>query len=188
MTFEYRKSRSTSLRAGRSVTSIVRLRTGGVGPSSDAHWQQNARFGRRIARRCEHADAIVFFRLGDFYEMFFDDAVTAARALNLTLTTRDKNKPNPVPMCGVPHHALDGYLGKHPYFGSTVGRYCNRIGGGKFTLDGKQYTLATNDNDVNHLHGGKVGFIVEARDSVVRLGLQLAVYALQATEPEIRRD
>lgn len=54
--------------------------------------------------------------------------------------------------------SLDGFLGKHPYFGSTVGRYCNRIAGGKFTLDGQAYTLATNDNGKNHLHGGNVGF------------------------------
>jgi DNA mismatch repair protein MutS len=59
-----------------------------------------------------YPDCIVFFRLGDFYEMFFDDAVVVARALDLTLTTRDKGKENPVPMCGVPHHAAKHYLGK----------------------------------------------------------------------------
>ena len=52
---------------------------------------------------------------------------------------------------------LEGYLGDHPYFGATVGRYANRIAKGQFSLDGQTYTLATN-NGPNHLHGGKVGF------------------------------
>jgi aldose 1-epimerase len=53
--------------------------------------------------------------------------------------------------------SLEGYLPRHPYFGATVGRFCNRIAKGKFTIDGKQYTLAVN-NGPNHLHGGEVGF------------------------------
>ncbi|MEK6606060.1 MAG: DNA mismatch repair protein MutS [Myxococcota bacterium] len=59
-----------------------------------------------------YADAILMFRLGDFYEMFFEDAVVAARALDLTLTTRDKGRDDAVPMCGVPHHAVKGYVQK----------------------------------------------------------------------------
>ena len=54
------------------------------------------------------------------------------------------------------YETLDGYLNGQSYFGSTVGRFCNRIAGGKFSIDGQQYTLATNDGD-NHLHGGEVG-------------------------------
>ena len=56
--------------------------------------------------------AILFFRLGDFYEMFFDDAVVAARELEITLTARNKEKGTPVPMCGVPYHSADAYVSK----------------------------------------------------------------------------
>ena len=57
-------------------------------------------------------DTLLLFRLGDFYEMFFDDAIVASRELELTLTGRDCGLPERAPMCGVPHHALDGYLSK----------------------------------------------------------------------------
>jgi DNA mismatch repair protein MutS len=60
----------------------------------------------------KHADALLFFRCGDFYELFFEDAVTAARALDLTLTSRDKGNPGAVPMAGVPYHAVRGYLAR----------------------------------------------------------------------------
>ena len=61
----------------------------------------------------QHRDAIVFFRMGDFYEMFYEDALVAARALDLTLTSRSKDAGgNGIPMCGVPFHAMDGYLAK----------------------------------------------------------------------------
>jgi DNA mismatch repair protein MutS len=61
----------------------------------------------------QHRDAIVFFRMGDFYEMFYEDALTAARALELTLTSRAKDGSGAaIPMCGVPFHALDTYLGR----------------------------------------------------------------------------
>ena len=59
----------------------------------------------------QYADAIVFFRMGDFYEMFYEDALTAARVLDLTLTSRSKDSGgSPIPMCGLPHHAAEGYL------------------------------------------------------------------------------
>jgi DNA mismatch repair protein MutS len=60
----------------------------------------------------QHPHALLFFRLGDFYEMFFDDAVTAARELQITLTSRNKEKGAAVPMCGVPYHSADGYIQK----------------------------------------------------------------------------
>src|ERR1051325_2887251 len=61
----------------------------------------------------QHRDAIVFFRMGDFYEMFYEDALTAARALELTLTSRSKDVTGgAIPMCGVPFHAADGYIAR----------------------------------------------------------------------------
>src|SRR6267378_3388256 len=60
----------------------------------------------------EHPDAFVFFRLGDFYEMFFEDAVRGAGLLGLTLTSRNKSDAQPIPMCGVPWHQRDTYVSK----------------------------------------------------------------------------
>ena len=60
----------------------------------------------------EHPTALLFFRLGDFYELFFDDAILAAKELQITLTSRNKEKGIAVPMCGVPYHAAEGYIGK----------------------------------------------------------------------------
>src|SRR5258708_14211179 len=60
----------------------------------------------------DHPTALLFFRLGDFYELFFDDAIVASKELQITLTSRNKEKGIPVPMCGVPHHAAEGYIGK----------------------------------------------------------------------------
>ena len=60
----------------------------------------------------EVPDALLLFRLGDFYELFFEDAVTASRELEITLTARHKDSEQPVPMCGVPYHAADGYIAR----------------------------------------------------------------------------
>ena len=60
----------------------------------------------------QHPDSLLFFRMGDFYELFFDDAVEAARALDITLTRRGKHQDQDIPMCGVPFHAADVYLGR----------------------------------------------------------------------------
>src|SRR5262249_50154608 len=55
-------------------------------------------------------NALLLFRLGDFYELFYDDAVLAARELEITLTARNKEKGQPIPMCGVPYHAAENYI------------------------------------------------------------------------------
>ena len=65
-----------------------------------------------LSMKDEHRDQILMFRLGDFYEMFFDDAVTASRELELTLTGRDCGLPDRAPMCGVPYHSVENYIAR----------------------------------------------------------------------------
>ena len=59
-----------------------------------------------------YPDAILLYRMGDFFEMFFEDAETASRVLEITLTSRNKNDTHPVPMCGVPVRAVQGYIAR----------------------------------------------------------------------------
>ncbi|MEO5988728.1 MAG: DNA mismatch repair protein MutS [Candidatus Eisenbacteria bacterium] len=67
-----------------------------------------------------YPDSFLFIRIGDFYEMFFDDAVEAARVLGLTLTSRNKQDPHPIPMCGIPWHQRDGYVARLLRLGHKV--------------------------------------------------------------------
>jgi DNA mismatch repair protein MutS len=73
---------------------------------------------RQVKR--DHPDAFLFFRLGDFYEMFFEDAVQAAQLLGLTLTSRNKQDKEPIPMCGIPWHQRDAYVAKLLKLGHKV--------------------------------------------------------------------
>lgn len=63
-----------------------------------------------FAIKKEYEDAFLFYRLGDFYEMFYEDAIKASQLLELTLTSRNRNADDPIPMCGIPHHAAQGYV------------------------------------------------------------------------------
>nr|MDQ3036524.1 DNA mismatch repair protein MutS [Myxococcota bacterium] len=79
------------------------VKDGGVSPAMQQFFRAKA----------QHPDALLFFRMGDFYEMFYDDAVVASRALDLTLTARSKSADGTeIPMAGVPHHAAAGYLAR----------------------------------------------------------------------------
>src|SRR5450432_3233942 len=60
----------------------------------------------------QHPSALLLFRLGDFYELFYEDAVTASKILQITLTSRNKEKDQAVPMCGVPYHAAENYIAR----------------------------------------------------------------------------
>jgi DNA mismatch repair protein MutS len=67
-----------------------------------------------------YPEAILFFRVGDFYEMFYEDAEAASKLLSIALTSRDKSSADPVPLCGVPYHAAQGYIAKLLHTGRTV--------------------------------------------------------------------
>lgn len=63
-----------------------------------------------LSIKAQYKDAFLFYRLGDFYELFYEDAINAAQILELTLTSRNRNADDPIPMCGVPYHAAQGYI------------------------------------------------------------------------------
>ena len=73
-----------------------------------------------LAIKRDHASALLFYRMGDFYELFYDDAVAAARLLDITLTSRGKSAGEPIPMAGVPYHAAENYLARLVRAGQSV--------------------------------------------------------------------
>ena len=77
--------------------------------------------------KADYPDMLVFYRMGDFYELFYDDAKRAAALLDITLTARGKSGGNAIPMCGVPYHAVEGYLAKLVRKGESVA-ICEQIG------------------------------------------------------------
>ena len=80
-----------------------------------------------IKVKADHPNELVFYRMGDFYELFHDDAKKAAAMLDITLTARGKTGNNPIPMCGIPYHSADGYLAKLVKLGESVA-LCEQIG------------------------------------------------------------
>ena len=81
-----------------------------------------------LAIKKTQPNAMLFYRMGDFYELFLSDAEKAAPLLDITLTTRDKGKSDPVPMCGVPVHSADGYIKKLAELGHRVA-ICEQVEG-----------------------------------------------------------
>lgn len=77
--------------------------------------------------KAEHPDILLFYRMGDFYELFFDDAKRAAQLLDITLTARGKAHGDPIPMAGVPYHAVEGYLAKLVHLGESIA-LCEQVG------------------------------------------------------------
>ena len=80
-----------------------------------------------LAIKAEYPDMLVFYRMGDFYELFYDDAKRAASLMDITLTSRGKSGGNPIPMAGVPYHAVEGYLAKLVRKGESIA-ICEQVG------------------------------------------------------------
>ena len=81
-------------------------------PSTDAAAKTTPFMAQYLEIKARHEDCLLFFRMGDFYELFFEDAVQAAKALDITLTRRGQHEGEPIPMAGVPYHASDAYLAR----------------------------------------------------------------------------
>ena len=77
--------------------------------------------------KAQHPNELLFYRMGDFYELFFDDAKSASDLLGITLTARGKSAGEPIPMCGIPFHAADRYLAKLGEAGVSIA-ICEQVG------------------------------------------------------------
>lgn len=96
-------------------------------PGKDTSQQHTPMMQQYLGIKSEHPHELVFYRMGDFYELFFDDAKKAARLLDVTLTARGKSGGEPIPMCGVPYHAAENYLAKLVKMGVSVA-ICEQVG------------------------------------------------------------
>jgi DNA mismatch repair protein MutS len=96
--------------AGKAISEVTGPRRPPARPAPDA--SQTPAMRQYLEQKAAVPDAILLFRMGDFYETFYDDAQTLARELGLALTTRNKDDANPIPLAGVPYHAVDGYVAR----------------------------------------------------------------------------
>ncbi len=98
-----------------------------------------------LSIKAEHTDKLVFYRMGDFYELFFDDAVEAAKLLDITLTTRGQMNGEPIQMAGVPFHAVEQYLAKLVKLGRSVAicEQVGEVGAGKGPVERKVVRIVT---------------------------------------------
>ena len=92
--------------------------------ASPAHTPMMAQY---LNIKREHPEVLLFYRMGDFYELFFDDAKRAAALLDITLTQRGQSNGKPIPMAGIPYHAAEGYLARLVKLGESV-VICEQIG------------------------------------------------------------
>jgi len=94
---------------------------------TDAHLEHTPLMRQYLTAKAAHPEVLLFFRMGDFYELFYDDARKASRLLDITLTQRGQSAGQPIPMAGVPYHAVENYLAKLVRLGESVA-ICEQIG------------------------------------------------------------
>lgn len=97
--------------------------------------------------KAQYPDKLVFYRMGDFYELFFDDAVAAAQLLDITLTTRGQIEGEPIKMAGVPYHAVEQYLARLVKLGKSVAicEQVGEVGASKGPVERKVVRIVTGD-------------------------------------------
>jgi len=95
--------------------------------SEQTHTAHTPMMKQYLAIKAQHAEELLFYRMGDFYELFFEDAKLASQLLNITLTARGKSAGQPIPMCGVPFHAAENYLARLVKQGRSVA-ICEQVG------------------------------------------------------------
>ncbi len=127
------------------------------------------------AAKQQYPECLLFFRLGDFYELFFDDAIVASRDLEITLTSRNKEKGEAVPMCGVPAHAADNYLAKLLEKGHRVA-ICDQVEDAKnakglVKREVVRVLSAGTTSDPNLLKSGENNYLAAVRERNGRSGL-----------------
>ncbi len=98
-----------------------------VTAATDKNLQHTPMMTQYLKIKANHASELLFYRMGDFYELFYDDAKKAATLMDITLTARGKSAGNPIPMAGIPYHSADGYIAKLVRAGESVA-ICEQIG------------------------------------------------------------
>src|SRR6195256_1724755 len=138
----------------------------------------------------QHPNALLFFRLGDFYELFFDDAVLASRELQITLTSVNKEKGMAIPMCGVPYHAAEGYISKLIRRGFKVA-VCEQVEDARLAtkLVRREVTRVVTpgtaaDSSLNAEENNFLAAVATVRDRVGFAALDLSTGEFRATEFE----
>src|SRR2546429_9689692 len=150
----------------------MNARTPPAGALLSAHTPMMQQF---LRVKAEHPDKLVFYRLGDFYELFYEDARRAAPLLDITLTARGASAGAPIPMAGVPYHAVDQYLAKLIKLGESVA-ICEQIGDpatSKGPVERKVTRIVTPGTltDAGLLEAKRDCLLVAMRPSKQRVGL-----------------